>query len=790
VTAVRALDRKLLRDMKRLWAQSLAVALVMASGVATMLIGVGAYTSLYETRATYYDRSQFADVFAFVVRAPNSLAAKIRRLDGVSELETRIVKSALLDVAGFDLPATAAVISVPASGESQLNKLHLRSGRLPDAGSSSQAVVNEKFAAAHHLGAGSGIDIVLNGTRRHLTITGTALSPEYIYAIGPGDMMPDNRRFAVVWMREPALAAAFNLKGAFNSVVLRLLRDADTEDVLQSLDLMLMRYGGEGAYTRKDQISHAFLDAELKQLRTMSRILPPVFLIVTAFLVNMVLSRLVLLEREQIGLLKAIGYTPLEIAAHYAKLILLIGCLGIVIGFAAGTWLSHGLTVLYSRFFNFPYQIFIVSPGLYAISATVAAGAALIGGMRAVLQAAALSPAVAMLPPTPPSYRRAFSGSFQPLRHFSQLTIMVLRNIIRWPLRALLTSLGIALSIGLLVSSLFSNGAVDYMIGVNFDQADRQDASIAFGEPLSSPVLQEAQRLPGVMRAEPFLSTASRLTNGNHTKRVSLLGKPADMDVSRVLNLALQPVEMPRSGLVLSEALAKDLQVRTDDTVHVELLGRHHKGADIRVAEIIQSYFGMAAFMHIDTLSNLLGEGPRVSGVHLLLDPAKKEAFFAKVKRQPALSALALQRVSLAMFRQTVVENIHIQIAVYASLASIIAFGVVYNSARIQFSERARELASLRVLGFTDYEVSRVLLLEFALLTLAAIPVGWLTGYGLTYILTQGFQSDLYRVPLIIERSTYAYSALIVIAAVTVSALVVRRRVSRLDLVSVLKTRD
>jgi putative ABC transport system permease protein len=785
-----ALDRKLFRDMKRLWAQSLAVALVMASGVATMLIGVGAYNSLYETRATYYDRAQFADIFAFVVRAPNSLATRIRGIDDVSGVETRIVKSALVDIPGLNLPVTASVLSIPTNGESRLNQLYLRSGRLPDADSGTQAVVNEKFALAHKLMAGSNIDIILNGVQRRLTITGTVLSPEYIYAIGPGDMMPDDRRFAVIWMRETELAAAFNLKGAFNNITLRLLRHANKAAVLQSLDALLLRYGGEGAYPREDQISHAFLDAELSQLRVMSRILPPVFLVVTAFLINMVLSRLISLEREQIGLLKAIGYAPLEIASHYAKLILLIAGLGIIIGFAAGTWLSHGLTLLYARFFNFPYQIFIVSPGLYAAAAIIASGAALLGGMRAVLAAASLSPAVAMLPPTPPSYRRVCSGHLQPLRHFSQLSIMVLRNIARWPLRAALTSLGIALSIGLLVSSLFSTGAVNYMISVNFDQADRQDASIAFGEPRAAAALQEAKRLPGVMRAEPFLSVASRLSNGNHVKRVNLLGKPDDIDISRVLDLSLRPVEMPRSGLVLSEALAENLRVHRDDMVHVELLGRHHTEANIRVSAIIQSYFGMAAFMHIDALSRLLGEGPRINGINILLDPAQNEAFFAKIKQQPALSAMALQRVSLAIFRKTLAENIDIQITVYASLASIIAFGVVYNSARIQFSERARELASLRVLGFTDYEVSRILLLEFAILTLTAIPMGWFLGYWIAFVLARGFQSDLYRVPLIVERSTYAYSALIVMVAVTVSALIVRRRVSRLDLVSVLKTRD
>ena len=776
--------------MKRLWAQSLAVAFVMAAGVATILIGLGAYNSLSETRSSYYDRAQFADVFAFAARAPKSVAAEIRQLNGVGQVETRIVRAALLDIEGFKLPATGYFISLPASGDGMLNKLHLRSGRLPEPGSLREAAVNESFAKAHGFEIGSQFDANLNGAKRRLTITAIVLSAEFIYALGPGDMMPDDRRFGIIWMREPALAAAFNLEGAFNNVSLRLLKGAVPEDVMQSLDHILKRYGGEGAYGREDQLSHAFLDAELRQLSAMSRIMPPVFLVVTAFLINMVLSRLISLEREQIGLFKAIGYRPIDIAIHYAKLVLLIAGMGIAIGFASGTWLSRGLTLLYSRFFHFPYQIFVASPKLYVIAALVSVVAALIGSMRAVASAAALPPAIAMQPPAPPSYKRFWSGRLQPLKYLSQLTIMVLRHIFRWPLRSLFTTLGISLSIALLVSSLFSVGAINHMIDVTFDRIDRQDATFAFGEVRPAQALQEVARLPGVLEAEPYRAAEAKLSNGHYTKRVAILGKPDAMDLSRVLNLALEPVKLPKSGLVLGDTLANSLHLQRGDTVHIEFLGRSRFEVDVPVVDIIQSYIGLMAFMDIQAMNQLLGESPSISGVHVLLDPAQSDKFLAKVKEQPTLSALALQRISLAKFQETIAENINIQIAVYVGLATIIAFGVVYNGARIQFAERARELASLRVLGFTEYEVSRLLLLEFALLTLAAMPIGWAVGYGLALALVKGFQSDLYRLPFIMLRSTYAYSALIVMAAVAISALVVRRRVNRLDLVSVLKTRD
>jgi putative ABC transport system permease protein len=787
---MRALDRKLFRDIKRLWAQSLAVALVMAAGIATLLLGLGAYNSLSETRSAYYDRNQFADIFATAVTVPKSVEAALRQIDGVSKLETRITKTALLDIPGFNLPVTGYFISLPEIGDSTLNKLYLRSGRLPETGSAKQVAVNESFAKAHGFQVGSEFDAILNGSKRHLTISAIVLSPEFIYALGPGDMMPDDKRFGIVWMRETALADIFKLRGAFNNISLTVSRNAIEKDILLSVDHILKRYGGEGAYGRTDQLSHAFLDAELKQLSAMSRILPPTFLIVAAFLVNMVLARLIALEREQVGLLKAIGYTPTQIALHYGKLVILIACFGVVIGLGSGIWLSRELTKLYSEFFHFPFQIYVASPLLYASASLIAVAAALAGAARAVFAAASLSPAIAMQAPTPPIYRRFWSGRLQPFKYFSQLTIMVFRHILRWPLRSLVTTFGIALSAALLVASLFSVGAINFMIDVTFDRIDREDATITFGNAKPTNVLAGVGRLSGVLVAEPYRAALARLSNGNHTKRVAIIGKPGTMDLSRVMDMKLRVVKLPGTGLVLGDTLANQLQVKRGETVHAEFLGRSNLEVDIPVVDIIQSYMGLAAFMNIDAMNHLLRESPSVNGIHLLLDPAKSEAFFAKVKETPALSAIALQRLSLAKFRESIAENINIQIIVYSSLAIIIAFGVVYNSARIQFAEQARELASLRVLGFTQGEVSMVLLLEFALMTIVAVPLGWAMGYSLAAVMVGAFQSDLYRLPFIIVRSTYAYSGLIVISAVAVSALIVRRRVNKLDLVSVLKTRD
>jgi putative ABC transport system permease protein len=783
-----ALDRKLLRDLWRLKTQVLAIALVMAAGVATLVLGVGTHQSLQETQAAYYERQRFADIFAEVRRAPERLREEIAEIPGVAAVESRIVESAILDIEGLVEPATAQLVSVPDDHDQVLNALYMRLGRLPDPAHPDEVVINEGFADAHGFTPGSRFSAVVNGRQRNLEVVGVALSPEFIYTLAPGTLVPDDRLFGVVWMSRRALAAAFDLEGAFSAIAVRLLVGAAEEEIIDRIDELLERYGGRGAYGCDDQQSHAFLDSELQQLEAMSAVLPPIFLFVAAFLVNMTLTRLVALEREQIGLMKALGYGSFEVAWHYLKFVTAIAAVGVVVGLIAGAWLGRGLAALYSQFFHLPYLIFRIDAEVYLLAAAVTVLAALFGAARAVAVVARLSPAVAMQPPTPAVYQRYFGGVL--LSRLSQTSVMVARNIGRWPLRAAFTVLGVALSVAILVASLFTEDAIEFMIDHTFFQAERQDATISFT--LERPVgaLSEVRRLPGVMAAEPLRSVAARLTHGPASRRVAIQGQPPAADLARVLDLDHAPIWLPESGLVLTDMLADILEARVGDLVEVETLQGRRRTVDIPVTAIVQSYIGMASFMNIAAVNDLMREGEMISGVHIKLDPQAQEALYRAVKEMPMVASVRLQRAALDTLRATMAENIAITRSVFTGLALIIAFGVVYNSARIQLSERARELASLRVLGFTREEVSWILLGELALLTLVALPLGWLIGYGLALAMVMGFETELFRIPLVIERATYAWAAIIVVAGAAVSALLVRRRIDRFDLVEVLKTRE
>lgn len=784
------LDLKLMRDLKRLWAQVLAIALVIGGGVSTVVLAVGSHHSLDETRIAYYERYGFADVFAQVRRAPNDLIHQIEEIPGVAMVEPRVAQLALLDIPDFREPATGQFISLPEKRQQVLNRLYMRSGRQPDPASEHEVVVNESFAKAHGFALGSHFAAILNGRKRDLTIVGTAMSPEFIYAVGPGDIMPDNRRYGIVWMGERALAGAYNLKNGFSNVAVKLLPNASEDEVIRRLDDLLEPYGGRAAYGRKDQTSHAWLNHELDMLNNMSRTLPPIFLLVAAFLVNLTLGRLVALEREQIGLLKAIGYTNRAVAGHYLKFVLIIAAIGIAFGSLAGTGLGSYVTQLFGDFFRFPFLVFSRDVSTYFIGAALSLLAAAIGAGRALRDVVTLPPAVAMQPPSPPRFSHFLPTSWSFNRIVRQPTVMMLRNIARHPARTAFTLLGISMATGILVVSLFTRDTMENLIDVTYFLADRQDATMSFAERRSANVVYQVEQLPGVLAVEPSRDVPIRIRHGSVERRILLSGKTKGSDLSRIIDVNLHPVVLPEDGLAISSMLAQILGVRIGDQVEVDLLEGQRRTVTLPVAATVEDYFGIRAMMDAGALARLMRESPAANSVHVSVDRSLLDTFYEKIKAMPMVSGLALQRVSLMNFREAVALLITTMATIYAGLAAIIAFGVVYNSARISLSESARDLASLRVLGFTRAEVLRILLLELAFLTLLAQPPGWAFGYGLAWVMKTRLAGELMRVRLVVEHFTYALSSVIVIGAALFSALVVRKRVYALDLVSVLKTRD
>jgi putative ABC transport system permease protein len=789
---MKTLDRKLLRDLWHLRGQVLAIAAVIMGGVATMVMSLSTYDSLVTTRDRFYSEYRFAEVFASLKRAPEPVAERLAALPGVERLETRVRAGVKLEVRGFSDPITGLLLSLPDVGEAQLNRLHIKRGRTVQPWSTDEVVLSDTFADAHRFEPGDTLAVIIKGKRKQLTVVGVAVSPEYVYQIAPGSMFPDFKRYGVLWMGRHALAAAYDMEGAFNQVSLMLARDAHEQDVIDAVDAVLADYGGTGAYGWRDQFSNRFLSEELKGLKTMATVFPAIFLGVAAFLLNVVLSRLIALQRDQIAVLKAFGYAYLAIGAHYVKLVMLMTILGVTAGVALGAWFGHGLSNVYTETtFRFPYLDYRVSPTIVLIAFAVAGVAAVSGTLFSVMRAARLPPAEGMRPEMPVSYQTTLLERVGLQRWLSAPTRMILRHIGRRPLKSLLTVLGIACACGLMMVGNYQKGAIDFMVDVQFRQASREDLALTFIDPTSGRALHELAALPGVDYVEGFRDVPAILKFEQYRYRGTLFGIQPQGRLHRSLDRRLHPVAVPPGGVVLTDYLATEiLHVKPGDMLTVEVLEGNRPVRQVPVLGITQQYLGVSAYMQQDTLNALMREGNTVTGAYLAVEPGAESGLYARLHERPRVLGMVANAAAIKSFYATMGEFILFYNMVATLLAGAIGFGVVYNSARIALSERGRELASLRVLGFTHGEIAYILLGELALLTLAAIPLGFLVGAGLVGVLVLAFDSELYRLPMLLTPLNYTVGATVVIVSALLSGLLLWFRLGRLDLVAVLKTRE
>lgn len=787
---MKTLDRLLFADLKRMWGQALAISAVLACGVATFVMSTTTMRSLEVTYEHYYREYRFADVFVTLKRAPNRFAARLREIPGVARVETRVVRDVILDIATMVEPASCRLVSTPDHPGQNLNAVHLRRGRLPDPGRRGEVLASEMFAEAHDLGPGDTVKVIMGGVEERLRIVGIALSPEYIYAVQPGMLLPDNRRFGVLWMPYRQMAAAFNMEGAFNDASFTVRPGTSLRDVIFHVDRLCEQYGGGGAYTRDDQISHRRVADEIHQLRGMAYVSPLIFLAVAAFLFNLVLSRIVHQQQERIATLRAFGYLPNEIGAQYLKLLLLLVVAGVLLGTSSGAYMARGLTNLCGRFFRFPVLYHELAWDQIAIACLLSLFAGLAGGLTSVRRAMRLPPAVAMRPEAPSSYRKSTLERLGLGRFLSPVGSMVLRRLERNRRATSLSILGLSLGVAVLILGSFMEDTIDFVMDVQFQRAQRQDVTLTFMEALSASALHDARQLPGVSSAEPFRAAPARLSRGLRSRKVSLLGLETHPRLFRVLDASQRVVDIEPGGLTISAKLAEVLEVGVGQELEVEFLEGRKIRRSVPIVAVFPDYTDPGAYMNRDDLHRLLREGECLSGAFLAVDPAQLGDLYAQLKKTPALAGVTVKLAALQSFQDTIAANLRPMRLTNAVFASIIAFGVIYNCALITLAERSRDLATLRVLGFTRREVSAVLIGELAIITLAAIPIGLPVGYGLAYFATLALDTETHRFPLVVSRATFAYAASVVLLASAVSATIVQRMIGKLDLIAVLKVKE
>jgi putative ABC transport system permease protein len=789
---VKALDRKLLRDLRQMWSQALTIALVVASGIGGFITTLSAVGSLALARDDFYTSGRFADVFASVKRAPDALADSLRSTPGVADVQTTIEQMVRIELPGSSDPVIGQLIGLEPLSPPRMNRVQLHSGRMLDTArrpdNTLPALVSPGFARARGLVPGSRLVALINGKRRTLEITGVALSPEFVFAGMMG--MPDLRGFGVFWVPRDALAAATDMDGAFNRVVFRLAPGVKEPAVIDQLSSQLRRYGGGEAHGRADQSSHAMLNNEIKEQQVLGTVLPMIFLAVAAFLLNVVVSRLVATQREQIAALKALGYANRQIVLHYLKLVLVIVSLGLALGVVLGDVLGTMFTRLYAEFFFFPSFQHRIEPWLLWVSAGITLATAVLGTLNAIAATARLAPAEAMRPPAPGRYRRTLlerlgvTGLAPSLR-------MILRNMERRPWRTALSIGGVAASVAIVVMGNFFRDAIDYIVDSQFNVAMRSDVIVWMTEAVDDTGRLEVARLPGVTAAESGRDVTVRFVNGHIRERGSIRAMTRRPSLNRIIDADNhEGSQLDHDGLVMTDRLAEKLNLRVGQSVRVEMLEGRQRVFDLSLVATVREMMGLNAYMERRALNRLLQEGDRSTWYALALERGR-EAELLKATQQLPRVVGAFSKASLLSNMQDVsARNVRIMSTVLTFFACVIAVGVVYNNARIALAERGWELASLRVLGFTRAEVSGLLLGELAICIAVAMPLGMAAGYWLVHLITGLLKSDQFFFPVVILPRTYAWAGLVVLAAGVASALVVRRRIDRLDMVAALKTRE
>ncbi len=781
------LDRKLWRDLGRMKGQAVAVSLVMACGLSMLIMARSLIHSLGSTRDEYYRANRFAEVFAHLKRAPLSLVERVRQIPGVAVAQPGISVQVTLDIPGLDEPASGNVRSLPDFGEPDLNRLFLRRGQWLQPGKRREVLVSEAFADANQLAPGHEIALLLNGRRQTFRVAGIVLSPEFIFESRPGAALPDNRTYGVFWMAYEELSYAFDLYGAFNSLALALEPGASERAVIAGLDPLLEPFGGRGAFGRVDHPSHIRVSDEIGVLRTLSIAFPIVFLSVAAFMTNAVLSRLLNLQREQIAILKAFGFANRQIVLHYLKFAFVMVAAGTVLGGIGGYFQGHRLVGMYHLFFRFPDLAFQLDRSAFVVALLVSSFAALVGVFNAVRSAARLPPADAMRPEPPANYRPALlerTGIAHLLSHSFRIAV---RNLERRPVQAFFTVAGLALATGIMIVPNCFRDSVTQVLGFQWDVIQRQDITVGLIEPSSSRARLAFAHLPGVIAVEPLRSAVARISFQHRHRQIGIQGQPRAGLHSRVVAKGNHQIALPSDGIVVSAKLAEVLGAKIGDPLRVEFLEGKRLVREVTLLGLADDLAGITAYMELDGLNRLLGEGDVVTGASFTVDAAHKADFLRALKTVPRIGWVAIKESLRENFAKTTAASINLIQGIYLTFATVVAFGVVYNNARISLAERSRELATLRVIGFSRGEVGAVLVTELVLLATCAVPLGLLLGTGFATAIVTQVNTETVRLPLVFTTRNYAFAVLVVTIASTLSGLLVLRQLNQLNLVGALR---
>ncbi len=655
---------------------------------------------------------------------------------------------------------------------------------------SNQVLVSEVFAEARRVKIGDRLHVSLGGRQVMLEVAGIAIAPEFLFQMREGAGVPDNQRYAVLWMRYDDLAPAVSMSGMFNSLLVSTPTQEKSELSRELIRQSLPPKATLAIETRAEQLSHRYTKNAIAQLYSIAIMPPIIFLSVAAFLIYIAMSRLIKTERQNIAILRSFGYSIFETGQHYALFVLTVVATGCLVGTIVGWNLAHQATSIYASVYRFPSLPVQFDPWGLVYSMIAASMAGLLGGGISVWRAAILPPAIALRPEPPASYRLGWIDRLAVLFHLGSLNRMILRGMTRWPIRTVLGILGIALGIGSMVMGSYTQGAISYVIDFEFFFTRRYDIMVHLKEGTSEAAVKELLRLPGVLACDPFDSAACKIIVGNRQRTVTLYGIRESGKMVCPVDDQLKPVTIPSASVAFNNELFKALAISLGDSVEIELLNGTNRKIEVLAQARTSDYAGLNAYVNLDDFQRWFRDDESVRGAWLQVQADQLEAVTHLLNERPKVVAMTVKSRAIENFLETDSKNILLFRVFNMLFSSVIGIGAVYSIASISLFERQRDLALMRVLGYSAHETGRVLIGELVAMMLVAVPIGCLLGYLFACLATWMVNTEMQRIPILVQLDVFAASAFVSCVSCAISAIIIQRRVYSIDCVELLKSKD
>lgn len=787
---MKILFRNLLRDIKKSKGQFISILVIVILGVTFYTSINSAFRNLSSSSMNYYEEYRLADIWVDLYNVPSSIREKVLRIPNVKDATGRIVKDASINIS--EESATLRFITLPDIKTDIVNDIVIKSGRYFSEGDSNQCLLDEDFFKANNLNLGEYIYPIINGNKVKIKIVGTAKSPEFVYTLkDSSEIMADNKKFGIIYVKQSFGEGIFDSNGSINNLSIRISNGSYIEKVKDDIKRTLKNYGLKSVIDREEQTSSKMISSEIKQLKSMGGTFPIIFFMVASVIIYIMMGRMVENQRTQIGVLKAIGFTNFQVLSYYMSYSALVAIVGSFIGAISGTYMGVGMTKIYNQYFNLPLgEIKIYGEFVFPAFA-LTLSFCLFAGYNSCKSIFKIMPSEAMRQKAPESGKKIVLERMTLIwKNISYLGKIITRNLFRYKKRALLTSLGVIFASAILLVALSMKDSIDFMIEQQYSNIQNYDIKIRFSNLINIEELDTIRNIGHIKEIEPVLETGVEISNGWRTKQVGFTALVKDPQMYRVEDKEGNIVSLPQNGLLISEKLAEILGLNLNDNVDVKFYFPGKEKKEMVVKGIIVQYLGLSTYTSMDSLNNLLGEGRIANSAVLKLDNTKFENEVKdKLKDIPGIASLESKNDSLNALMQAM-GAMGASIGVYITLAGILLVAVLYNIATINIFERQRELATLKVLGFNNNEVKKLIFAENYIITIFGIIIGLPFGKWLGTYLMKSSSTDAYTIPYVIEFKTYIIAIILTLLFTMITNLTLIKKIKALDMIEVLKNKE